>query len=307
MNPTQATTPFGRRPLTIAMVASQVAAKARPPEAVIYKWQVFRGISEGRGAIGVTDRTRSVLNALLTFHPETTLTGAGDIVVFPSNKQFTLHSHGIALATLRRHLAVLVACGLIIHRESPFGKCYARKGQQGAIQNAFGFDLTPIVARAAEFEILAEAARAEHRDNCAARSRIKVSERSLVAFPPASSSHPETPITGEGRAVFPSSYLILLPTDGMTHAPPPRHLLAAPVECGPMIRRNQPEQRKNRLLFALDARAGKKPAFRSQTFLKINPSPLFAFANCRRTLGARPLPNSRWAASKQLAVRAASP
>ncbi|WP_036261698.1 plasmid replication protein RepC [Methylocapsa aurea] len=180
MQPNLSTTPFGRRPLTLAMVASQVAAKARPPEAVVHKWQAFRAICEGRAAIGVTDRALAVLNALLTFHPETTLTGEGDIVVFPSNEQLTLRSHGMAPATLRRHLAVLVNCGLIIRRDSPNGKRYARKGQGGAIQNAFGFDLTPIVARAAEFEELAEAARAEHRALALVRERITLGRRDIV-------------------------------------------------------------------------------------------------------------------------------
>jgi len=180
MHTSFSTTPFGRRPLTLAMVASQVAAKARPPEAVVHKWQVFRAICEGRGMIGVSDRALAVLNALLTFHPETTLTGEGDIVVFPSNEQLTLRSHGMAPATLRRHLAVLVACGLIIRRDSPNGKRYARKGQGGAIQNAFGFDLTPIVARAAEFESLAEAARAEQRALALARERITLCRRDIV-------------------------------------------------------------------------------------------------------------------------------
>jgi replication initiation protein RepC len=128
----------------------------------------------------VTDRALAVLNALLTFHPETTLTGEGDIVVFPSNEQLTLRSHGMAPATLRRHLAALVACGLIIRRDSPNGKRYARKGQGGAIQNAFGFDLTPIVARAAEFVELAEAARAEHRALALIREKITLCRRDIV-------------------------------------------------------------------------------------------------------------------------------
>ena len=83
MQPDLSTTPFGRRPLTLAMVASQAAAKACPPEAAVHKWQVFRAICEGKAAIGVSDRALAVLNALLTFHPETTLTGEGDVIVFP--------------------------------------------------------------------------------------------------------------------------------------------------------------------------------------------------------------------------------
>ncbi|SEF06857.1 replication initiation protein RepC [Rhizobiales bacterium GAS188] len=177
---THLTTPFGRRSLSLAMVASQVAAKTCPPETAAHKWQVFRAICEGKAAIGISDRALAVLNALLTFHPETALTGDGDLIVFPSNAQLALRAHGMPPTTLRRHLAALVDCGLVIRRDSPNGKRYARKGQGGAIEQAFGFDLTPLVARAAEFEQHAEAARAERRALTLVRERITLCRRDIV-------------------------------------------------------------------------------------------------------------------------------
>ncbi|MGZ5889283.1 MAG: plasmid replication protein RepC [Hyphomicrobium sp.] len=193
MNRDLPTTPFGRRPLSLAMVATQVTAKATPPEVAVHKWQIYRAICEAKTAIGVTDRALAVLNALLTFHPETVLTSAprraaGDetaeessgLIVFPSNHSLTLRAHGMAPATLRRHLAVLVHCGLVIRRDSPNGKRYARKGQGGAIETAFGFDLTPLVARAAEFECLAEEARGERRAYLVVREGITLVRRDIV-------------------------------------------------------------------------------------------------------------------------------
>ncbi|SEF15422.1 replication initiation protein RepC [Rhizobiales bacterium GAS191] len=177
---THLTTPFGRRSLSLAMVASQVAAKACPPEIAAHKWHVFRAICEGKAAIGVSDRALAVLNALLTFHPETALTGGGDLIVFPSNTQLALRAHGMPPTTLRRHLAALVDCGLVIRRDSPNGKRYARKGQGGAIEQAFGFDLTPLVARAVEFEQHAEAARAERHALTLVRERITLCRRDIV-------------------------------------------------------------------------------------------------------------------------------
>ena len=96
-----------------------------------------------RPAIGVSERALAVLDALLSFHPETALSGEG-LIVFPSNQQLALRAHGMPPATLRRHLAALVDCGLIIRRDSPNGKRFARKGQGGAIEMAFGFDLSPL-------------------------------------------------------------------------------------------------------------------------------------------------------------------
>ena len=186
------TTPFGRRPLSLAMVATQVTAKGAPSDVAVHKWQIFRAICEAKAAIGVTDRGLAVLNALLTFYPETVLTGpsrrasvdaveqSSGLIVFPSNEQLALRSHGMAAATLRRHLAALVECGLLIRRDSPNGKRYVRRGQGGAIETAFGFDLTPLVARAAEFERLATQARAERRAYLVVREGITLVRRDIV-------------------------------------------------------------------------------------------------------------------------------
>ena len=180
MQPSQVTTPFGRRPLSLAMVASQKQAKTVPSTATVHKWQVFRDVCEAKAALAVGDRAIAVLNALLSFHPETALTGEGDLIVFPSNEQLALRAHGMAPATLRRHLAGLVESGLIIRRDSPNGKRFARKGEGGMIETAFGFDLTPLVARAEEIAALAEAARAERRKVQMLRERLTLVRRDIA-------------------------------------------------------------------------------------------------------------------------------
>jgi replication initiation protein RepC len=179
MHSNSTTTPFGRRPLTLAMVASQADAKACAPDTAVHKWHVLNAVRDAMTALGVSDRTLAVLSALLTFHPETTLTGEGDITVFPSNESLTQRACGMGESTLRRHLAVLVERGLVIRRDSPNGKRYARRGQGGVIEKAFGFDLTPLVARAAEFESLAEAARAERKARDLLRERISLCRRDI--------------------------------------------------------------------------------------------------------------------------------
>ncbi|WP_378942459.1 plasmid replication protein RepC [Mesorhizobium sp. ANAO-SY3R2] len=174
------TTPFGRRPLSLAMVAGQMAAGGCAPGASANKWQVFRAVCEAKGLLGASDRALAVLNALLSFHPDSDLVAGEGLVVFPSNAQLALRAHGMAPATLRRHLSVLVDCGLVVRRDSPNGKRYARKGFDGAIEQAFGFDLTPLLARAAEFERMAEAVRAERRALLLVRERITILRRDIA-------------------------------------------------------------------------------------------------------------------------------
>jgi replication initiation protein RepC len=180
MEPYQSTTPFGRRSLTLAHVATQIAASSRPPEKVVHKWKIYQAICRARPSLGVTERALSVLNALLTFHPETALTGEDDLVVFPSNQLLSLRAHGMPASTLRRHLAVLVDAGLIIRRDSPNGKRYARKGASGEIELAFGFDLSPLVVRSEEFGSLAAAVEAEARAVKLARERITLCRRDIA-------------------------------------------------------------------------------------------------------------------------------
>jgi replication initiation protein RepC len=180
MQSRQPTTPFGRRMLTLAHVAAQMAASARPPDKVVHKWQIFRAICTARTKLGVSERALAVLSALLSFHPETTLSGEDELIVFPSNEQLCLRTHGMPASTLRKQIAVLVDAGLIVRRDSPNGKRYARKGRGGEIKLAFGFDLAPLVVRAAEFERLAEEIEAESRAVRLAKERITLCRRDIA-------------------------------------------------------------------------------------------------------------------------------
>lgn len=173
------TTPFGRRTLTLAQVATQARAKERPVEKAVHKWNLFRDICTAKAQLGVNERALAVLDALLTFHPETVLTG-DQLVVFPSNQQLALRAHGMSPATLRRHLAVLVDSGLVIRRDSPNGKRYARKGRGGDIEIAFGFDLSPLVVRSSEIESLAEDVRLEDRALKLVRERMTICRRDIA-------------------------------------------------------------------------------------------------------------------------------
>src|SRR5271154_7488913 len=180
MQPRQPTTPFGRRSLTLAHVAAQMAASARQPDKVVHKWRIFRAICTARPALCVSERSLAVLNALLSFHPETTLAAEDDLIVFPSNEQLCLRTHGMPPSTLRRQLAALVDAGLIVRRDSPNGKRYARKGRGGEIKLAFGFDLAPLVVRAEEFEGMAQEIEAEIRAIKLAKERITLCRRDIA-------------------------------------------------------------------------------------------------------------------------------
>lgn len=179
------TTPFERRPLSLGMLATQAQASAVDPQASVGKWKLFRSLCEARALIGISDRALVVLNALLTFYPQSELAEANGLVVFPSNAQLSLRAHGMAPATLRRHLGALVESGLIFRKDSPNGKRYARKARTGATGageggEAFGFSLAPLVVRAQEFDAMADAVRTERLQLKLMKEKVTLLRRDIV-------------------------------------------------------------------------------------------------------------------------------
>ncbi|TCV67479.1 plasmid replication protein RepC [Neorhizobium sp. S3-V5DH] len=167
------TTPFGRRPMSLALVRGQMAIENPQPDTRIEKWKVFRDVCEARERLGIQDRALAVLDALLTFHPHAELNPSQGLVVFPSNAQLSVRAHGITETTLRRQLAALVDAGLILRRDSPNGKRYAHRNRDGEVEQAYGFDLTPLLARAMELALMAQ-------DVAAERARFRRAKEALT-------------------------------------------------------------------------------------------------------------------------------
>ena len=173
------TTPFGRRPMTLALVKRQLATADIQPGKSVDKWRVYRSACEARAILGLRDRALAVLNALLTFYPEQELSEDRNLVVFPSNAQLAIRANGIAGTTLRENLALLVQAGLIQRNDSPNGKRYARKGNDGGIETAYGFSLAPLLARAEELAIMAHQVAEESRRLRVIKERITIKRRDI--------------------------------------------------------------------------------------------------------------------------------
>ncbi|SCB49637.1 plasmid replication protein RepC [Rhizobium multihospitium] len=167
------TTPFGRRSISLAQIRGQMKTAEIKSGKTVEKWKVFRDACEAREVLGIQDRALAVLDALLTFYPDNELSADRGLVVFPSNDQLSVRAHGIAGTTLRRHLAALVEAGLIQRKDSANGKRYARKDGSGAIEDAFGFSLAPLLARAEELAHAAQQVAAE-------RKRFRVAKEALT-------------------------------------------------------------------------------------------------------------------------------
>src|SRR5690606_1359212 len=146
------TTPFGRRPMSLALLATQSKARCLENGKSVDKWKLYRMLCTARKRLGLSDRALTVMNALLSFYPKTELSREHGLIVFPSNAQLSLRANGMPEATLRRHLAALGQAGLLVRKDSANGKRYARRNRSGALDDAFGFSLAPLLARADEIE-----------------------------------------------------------------------------------------------------------------------------------------------------------
>ncbi|CUH81102.1 replication initiation protein RepC [Tropicibacter naphthalenivorans] len=149
------------------------------PVTSVDKWEALRELSAARTAFGLSDRDMTVLQALISFHPKTVLEG-DSVIVHPSNASISERLGGMPESTLRRHLSRLVAAGVLMRRDSPNGKRYARG--KGDSRTAFGFDLAPLVRRHALHCAAAEELRAEAERVKRLRETVSLMRRDLAGL-----------------------------------------------------------------------------------------------------------------------------
>lgn len=185
-----ATTPFGGGRMRAEIFALQQRT-AKRQEAIASgkggndsgqadKWELLRALIDARLAYGLSDRALTVLDALLSFHPERILDGSQPIIVFPSNHELSLRSRGMSPATLRRHVAALVSAGLLLRRDSPNGKRYCRRDEEGVPEEAFGFDLAPLALASSEIHAHAEKVRADAKAIRVLRAEVTLHLRDIA-------------------------------------------------------------------------------------------------------------------------------
>ena len=99
-------------------------------------------------------------------------------IVWASNN-FLMEQTAFSLSTLRRHVRRLAELGLIWIKDSPNGKRYGHRDEDGVIVEAYGFDLAPLAARTAEFEALYEQIK-EERQLCASLRNVVTVTRRII-------------------------------------------------------------------------------------------------------------------------------
>ncbi len=169
-----------RRPIT-AVQLERAAQVDRPLADAVSKWDALRKLTIARKHFGLSDRDLTVLQALLSFHPETELgRDTPPAIVYPSNKAICGRLNGMPCSTMRRHVARLVDTGVILRRDSPNGKRYVRR--EAGAKIAFGFDLTPLATRFNEFSGIAQRLTEVEARRTSLRDTVSLMRRDLAGF-----------------------------------------------------------------------------------------------------------------------------
>jgi replication initiation protein RepC len=89
-------------------------------------------------------------------------------------------SLGLSPTQVKAINRALIEAGVVTMKDSPNGKRYGVRDRAGRITEAYGFDLSPIAARHAEFVDLAEEARAERAEMARLRRRATIARKGIT-------------------------------------------------------------------------------------------------------------------------------
>ena len=177
--PKQSFAPDGWRKPSAALVVAERFAKAGE-RLSIPKARAIVAVKKVAASIGLKSQDVLLLDTFgAVTQPQDWEEGRRPIV-WASN-QFLMEQTGFSLATLRRHVRRLCEVGVISMKDSPNGKRWGRRDEDGVIVEAYGFDLSPLAARAEEFETLHAHLQAERAACASLRNAITVTRRMIRA------------------------------------------------------------------------------------------------------------------------------
>jgi replication initiation protein RepC len=173
--------PTGFRRLTPSLLQADRAAERFDglPEEVEVHGQLLAAFKAAAPRLGLSVRLVHALDWLFRFTwPQDWEQGARPIV-WPS-AAMQREALGLSESQVKSVNRGLIDAGLITMKDSPNGKRYGVRERQGRIVEAYGFDLSPIASRYAEFVRLAAEAKAERALIGQLRRRATIARKGIV-------------------------------------------------------------------------------------------------------------------------------
>jgi replication initiation protein RepC len=145
----------------------------------ISKGQALAAFKQAARPLGISPRLRDAIDVLFAFSAPQDWQPGSRPIVWPSNRKLET-TLGLGRRQVQNVLNVLIRAHLITPVDSPTGRRWGqRDAKTGKIIEAYGFDLSPIGLRHAEFVALAERAAAEERERAALRRRLTIARKAI--------------------------------------------------------------------------------------------------------------------------------
>lgn len=174
-----ARSPSGLRRLSLAMLATERTGESFTglPEKST-PGRVLAAFKAAAPALGFGPRIIHAVDWLFSFTQAQDWSAGNRPIVWPSAglQREALSLGATQVKSLNRHL---VEIGLVTMKDSPTGKRYGRRSADGRIVEAYGFDLSPLAARLAEFQATAQHAREERECLRRLRRRATIARKGL--------------------------------------------------------------------------------------------------------------------------------
>jgi len=139
----------GLRTLDVAQIGAALALEARREQlGNPGRDRLITARKDAVHALGLRGAAGQVLEKLCACYGGELI--KGDIIVWPGNR-WLVTSTCLDERTIRRAIQRLIRLGLVIPKDSPRRYRYCVRGPGGEIQDAFGFILSPLIQRHAEF------------------------------------------------------------------------------------------------------------------------------------------------------------
>ena len=169
-----------RRPSRAGVIARSIVERTRstggaPPP---HHLRVLHNLKAAAPMLGVKPRLLFAIDWLVQFtQPQDWLPGSRPIV-WPS-QALQCEAMGVSVTQVKELNRRLIDAGLVVMRDSGNRRRYGRRDHEGNIVEAYGFDLSPLMERASEFEQAAAAARKLRTDMAELRRRAGAARTEL--------------------------------------------------------------------------------------------------------------------------------
>ena len=175
-------TPTGFRRMTPGLLKADRAAEsfAGLPEGVKSPGQLLAALKAAAPRLGISPRLVHAVDWLFRFTQPQDWEQGSRPIVWPS-ASMQEEALGLSATQVKEINRRLIELGLVTMKDSPNGKRYGRRHEKtGHIIEAYGFDLSPIAMRHAEFVRLAEEGRAERAAMGRLRRRATIARKAIT-------------------------------------------------------------------------------------------------------------------------------